>query len=709
MSGCRTNPSGVLCASLFLVGRDLPGKSQVQELELSPVNPLQPEEKGKLIDQYLQRFGKELDDTNTLLMSLCPAEQRIPLSQDPPGRTAGNGTFEGLSQRIAQYMKAEDIPQLLREVLLRWQGDYERDRPGLVKDALSFILAARRGLSESELLEMLRPADLPKLPTAIWSPLRAALDESLVERAGILNFAHDYLRRAVQGLYLPDSESKKNIRLLLADYFEVLEPSLRSCDELPWLLHQSKASTRLKECLLDLDRFTLFVQNNQFELRNYWYYIDTQNEQGFLYLSAYEKWKETRVDSNQMLFQTATTLGTFLDMQHYQAEARYILNDAISYGEKSGFVSPLELALAYQNLGLTLKGAGGFSDAEKCYNTAIQIIINKCDSINVMDTPVLVNLAMLYKAQKKLKESEKLNKELIIYRQNKYGYDDPKVATAINNLADTLLAEGKLDEATIMFRRSLCIRLREFGISHPLTGNSLNNLSGCLVNSNRLTEAEQLLIQSISILSACMPKEHPILKRTVLNLDRLRLRKQHVPDFGISQIIERIDGFPMKLAVVLYNQACEASSTGDFTTSETLLTEALSLYPDFEDAYYNRAEARIALDRFNEGISDLDKVISMNPRAMDAYVTRGAAKGYTNDHVGCISDSIIALSLGHCNPIVYYNLGLSYYSIHQNDNAICNLKTYIDSNTEDKYRTTHAIELLESLKSNIGDSDPCEM
>ena len=76
------------------------------------------------------------------------------------------------------------------------------DRPGLVRDAMSLIWAARRGLSEAELLDLLG-ADGEPLPAAYWSPLSLAAEQSLVSRSGLIGFFHDYVRRAVEGRYLP--------------------------------------------------------------------------------------------------------------------------------------------------------------------------------------------------------------------------------------------------------------------------------------------------------------------------------------------------------------------------------------------------------------------------------------------------------------------------------------------------------------------------
>ena len=102
-----------------------------------------------------------------------------------------------LDQRITHYLSAPTVPDLYRRILERYEEDYERDRPGLVRDAVSLISAARRGLSESELLEMLGPGG-GRLPEAIWSPLSLAAERSLLNRSGLIGFSHSYFRQAVR-------------------------------------------------------------------------------------------------------------------------------------------------------------------------------------------------------------------------------------------------------------------------------------------------------------------------------------------------------------------------------------------------------------------------------------------------------------------------------------------------------------------------------
>src|SRR5262249_40020476 len=136
----------------------------------------------------------------------------------------------------------------------------------LIRKAFGLVWAARRGLSEAELLRLLKPDDQPQLPPAAWSQLRGSLKAWLIERDGILNFADGSLRAAVETAFVPDEDRRDELRLQLADDFERQPISARSCDELPWLLFQTESFQRLRQCLLDIDRFLEIKKRDEKEL-----------------------------------------------------------------------------------------------------------------------------------------------------------------------------------------------------------------------------------------------------------------------------------------------------------------------------------------------------------------------------------------------------------------------------------------------------------
>jgi len=161
------------------------------------VDPLEAIERETLIIDYLKQFAKQLSG---------PHRKRIAAAQQSANglylTTLLNelrlfGSHEELDQRIGWYLEAAGPLELYRKVIQRWERDYEDRGPeseDIVGESLNRLWAARRGLSETELLESLGKDGSP-LPRAVWSPLFLAAADSLVNRGGLLTFAHDFLAR----------------------------------------------------------------------------------------------------------------------------------------------------------------------------------------------------------------------------------------------------------------------------------------------------------------------------------------------------------------------------------------------------------------------------------------------------------------------------------------------------------------------------------
>ena len=82
-----------------------------------------------------------------------------------------HGDHFTLGEVLDHLLAAPDLVGLFERVTARWERDFERDRPGLVGDALGLLASSRRGLAEAELLDLLTTRPEP-LPSAVWSPLR---------------------------------------------------------------------------------------------------------------------------------------------------------------------------------------------------------------------------------------------------------------------------------------------------------------------------------------------------------------------------------------------------------------------------------------------------------------------------------------------------------------------------------------------------------
>ena len=193
------------------------------------------EEKRTIITSYLSTFSKgiatNLSDrlagapqcANPLFLRVVLDELRL------------RALHENLSHSLDRMLEANDPNELYLQVL-KGLEEFDSDRPNLVRESLGYLAIARRGLTESELLQLLSVSESPStspLPRKIWSPLYLALEDSLVSRNGQLGFFHDYLRQAVEREYLDEDWERKNIHgrfgeVALAWDTDRFSPSLRN-------------------------------------------------------------------------------------------------------------------------------------------------------------------------------------------------------------------------------------------------------------------------------------------------------------------------------------------------------------------------------------------------------------------------------------------------------------------------------------------------
>jgi tetratricopeptide (TPR) repeat protein len=230
------------------------------------VEPLSVSEREEVIDQYLGDFSKRLGNrvaeqiaaasqtANPLFLRALLEELRV------------WGVHERLDERINHYLKAATARDLFGRILERYEEDYESDRAELVRDALSMLWAARRGLSEPELLAMLGAEGRP-LPRATWSPLFLAAASGLVDRDGLLGYFHEQFEEAVRERYVEDPPA---IHRRLAEYFTGVALSVRKVEELPWHLARAGDLDRLFAVLSDLEFFRAASGLDYAQIMQHW-------------------------------------------------------------------------------------------------------------------------------------------------------------------------------------------------------------------------------------------------------------------------------------------------------------------------------------------------------------------------------------------------------------------------------------------------------
>ncbi len=332
-------------ANVRMILSTLPGKP-LDELKKRAwpsihVDPLKPDERKKLAQEYLGKYTKTLSPArldriisanqtaNPLFLRALLEELRV------------FGTHEQLDWCIGYYLAAKTVGELFEKILTRYEQDYDRDRPGLVGDAMRLIWAARRGLSEAELLELLGSKGEP-LPGAYWSPFYLAAEGSLINRSGLIGFFHNYLRQAVQSKYLSSEAGQQEMHVRLADYFEARDLGERKLDELPWQLSRAKSWQHLYDCLSDLPFFEAAWNRDASGFKGYWVQIEANTN--LTIVDAYQP----VYDSPSQYLEYVGRLIFLFDNLGYEEEAMTISTCLIDHFRKMADSRNLAFFLRYQ-------------------------------------------------------------------------------------------------------------------------------------------------------------------------------------------------------------------------------------------------------------------------------------------------------------------------------------------------------------------------
>ncbi len=470
-------PTNVRVVVSTLPGRSLDTVRRRQWPEMT-VRPLEVGERNKLIVAYLAEYGKRLSPERSKRIATSPSSANPLFLRAILDELRIGSEHDRLDEHIAHYLDATSPAELYDRILQRWERDYSGGRD-LVRRSLSLLWAARRGLSELELLELLGE-DGVSLPQETWEPFYLAAEHSLLARSDLLDFSHDYVRAAVQQRYIKTDHDAERYHGELADFFaRRLTLCDRKLDELPWQLQRAERWESFKKFLTDISVFLRFREDERrkAELQSYWLRLADIFDPCEIYRRAVARW-ENDLWAIARLPSALGDLGSF----HYE-RAEY-------------------------------------EAAEPLLRRALDIREQSYGPEHPRVTTSLNNLAALLQATNRRAEAEPLiRRALDIYEQS-YGPEHPHVAKSLNNLAALLQATNRLAEAEPLTRRALAILEQSYGPEHPDVAASLINLASLLQDTNRLAEAEPLLRRALEILlksTRATRHAHPHLRAAIAN------------------------------------------------------------------------------------------------------------------------------------------------------------------------------------------------
>ena len=243
-------------------------EAERREWQLLEVGDLTPEERPAVLVALLARRAKALDPRRSERICAAPAAASPLFLSVLVDELSVVGAHDSLDDLLDSYLAVAVPDDLYERVLVRYEVDYERERPGLIGDVMRALWAARRGISEDELLDLAGSDERP-LTQAQLAPLLLALGRQLSSRSGLLTFGHALLRKAVEDRYLPGDQVCRVSHRDLAALFASDPLAPRALEELPWQLVEAEEWERLAALLGRLDVLAALLARDEYDVRRY--------------------------------------------------------------------------------------------------------------------------------------------------------------------------------------------------------------------------------------------------------------------------------------------------------------------------------------------------------------------------------------------------------------------------------------------------------
>jgi len=580
--------------------------------------PLSVDEQRQIVQALLGLWRRKLDDRQlaALLahqMVKNPLYLRVALEE-----LRLFGRYEQLTERIKTL--AEDILGLFDQVLARLEEDHGHE---LVAEAFAVLGCSRYGLSEAELLDLLRQEEQQRLPRALWARLARNARAYLVQRGEFFGFFHQQMGDAVAKRYL----SQDNRHAKLAAYFEHA-PLERKVDEYPYQLQHAEQWQALATALSDLDFFEYaWNHEREYDCISYWQSLKGRFEPGACYQAAIEakEKEEDKATVNHFLL-----VGWFLrDIGKYSAALAFS-ERALAISESSSDLHSDTLAASLFSIAESYKIQGRYAEAEALCRRALNIYQRTLPN-HINTATCLHSLAIIYYEQGKDDEALPICQQAIVAHERLLGSDKilnsdvTYLAGALATLAQIYVHARKYDEALPLYQRALIITERVMGRYHPDTANILHHLANFHQLLGHYSEAEVLYHDALSILQQVLGQEHRLVSACIADLG-MCARAQARYDEAVSYLQHALDIAERTMgpdhidtAAVLIRMAGLREEQGRFAQALPLYQRALAIlehvlepvHPKIAHTLAKMADLYYSERKYDEAVSLCQRALSL--------------------------------------------------------------------------------------------------
>ncbi len=324
-----------------------------------------------------------------------------------------------------------------------------------------------------------------------------------------------------------------------------------------------------------------------------------------------------------------TNVGLGLRAAGKYSEAELAYREALEIGRRV-LGSHVEVGTALLNLSSVLGRLGDRDGAEEAARESLDLHRALFGDGHPRVAHSLFTLASVRKLKGDFASAEDLVRQSLEIRRRALGNEHSEVGQSLNELGLILTRRGDPRGAELAFRQALPIARRQFGELHPNLAMCLNNLANSLKDQGRLAEAEVLGREALAMQHRIRGDDHPDVYETSQVLAHiLRLRGEddgarELAQAALGHAIRRYGEDDPRTALALYNVALVESSSDRLMQAEEAHRQALAIrrkhfgdqHPAVGQSLSNLAAVLVTSGKHAEAAILSDEALAINRAAL---------------------------------------------------------------------------------------------
>ena len=579
------------------------------------LEPLTEDLKINLINNYLERYAKKLKPSQIIKIVKDPQCSNTLVLRTLLDELISFGVYEKIDERIAYYTGKKSIEDFYSALLYSYEDEYGHL---LIREILSLIATSRYGLSEDEILS------LTAIKPFLWSQFYCSFNRNFRSQNGLISFSNKSIYYAVETRYFSGNEETK-YREILHDWFSCSYNEVRKMEEVPFQLYMIGDCDRLFLFLSEPINFVHLFLKDYNALQSYWNLLQKESSQKYP-LTIY--FKKQNKSMNDLFYGEVWHLAGFFISKTFFDHKLAIDYYKAALNVRLKIKGPLDVDTTdtYNNLATELLDLGFYEQSIEIYLIVLKLRRELFGELSEKVATTYNNIGTVYVNFDSAKSYDFLNKAKDI-RLQLYGEKSYDVAISLNNIATIVLKQNNKPsfEELILAQKNV---EKALAILYDLEGEDTETLATFMRNlsvihdcKGELEESKNYLTQSFQIHRKLYVDNHPRIALDYIGIGYLKSRMgQYKEAFEYFQ-----HGFRMYETIEEYISIDFANAHGHVA-----------------GVYYDLGNFTSSLFHFREQLKILEKLNLHND--IEHYY------------------SILCQT--------YSNVGISYYKLDEQDNAI---------------------------------------